>query len=173
MSVNRPQQGEYLPYYDRYISLVPDGDIIVILQKQIEKTLLILRALPEAQGSFRYAPNKWSIKEVLGHMIDSERIFAYRALRFSRNDMTPLPGYEQDDYIRNSSFDSFPLNELIDEFEHVRKSTILFLKHLTPEAWTRRGIANNAEVSVRALAYVIAGHELHHLNVLKAKYLEC
>ncbi len=169
--MNRPQPGEYLPYFDRYISLVPDGDIMAILQEQIEKTLSVLRSLPEAQGNFRYAPDKWSIKEVIGHMIDTERIFAYRAMRFARNDKNPLHGYEQDDYIRNSSFNSFPLNELIDEFMYVRKSTILFLKHLTSETWTRRGTASNAEVTVRALAYIIAGHELHHLNVLTSKYL--
>jgi hypothetical protein len=167
----RPEETEYLPYYGKYISLVPDADILSQMSEQAEATQALLRGIPEAQGGFRYAPGKWSIRELVGHLIDTERIFAYRALRFSRNDRTPLSGYEQDDYIRNASFDDYPLTELAAEFESVRRSSIFLFKHLTQEAWTRRGVANESEASVRALAYIIAGHELHHMNILRHTYL--
>ena len=108
---------------------------------------------------------------MIGHLIDSERIFAARALRFARNDPAPLPGFEQDDYVRNSTFDAYPLSELASELEIVRQSTIFLFRHIDEQAWTRRGVANNAEVSVRALAYIIAGHELHHREVLRSRYL--
>ena len=172
LTTKRPEETEYLPYYGRYISLVPEGDILEALDKQLDETLAFLRAIPESQGSFRYAPDKWSIKELVGHVIDTERIFAYRALRFARKDETPLPGYEQDDYIRNASFDDYPLGELASEFEHVRRATLFLFKHLNDESWQRRGLANEAEVSVRALAYIIAGHELHHREILRNRYLQ-
>ncbi|HLL71388.1 MAG TPA: DinB family protein [Pyrinomonadaceae bacterium] len=169
--IDRPVEGEYVPYFDRYVSLVADGDIIASLGAQLEETLALLSGIPESRAGFRYAPDKWSMKELVGHMIDSERIFAYRALRFARNDQTPLPGYEQDDYIRNGSFDSCSLADLAAEFESVRRSTLYLFKHLDREAWTRRGSANDSEASVRALAYIIAGHELHHREVLRTRYV--
>lgn len=172
LTINRPNKTEHAPYYGRYISLVPDGDILTMLSNQSFETLSLLRIIPEADGNFRYAPDKWSIKELIGHVIDTERIFAYRALRFSRNDRTPLPGYEQDDYVRNASFNNYPLGDLASEFECVRKSTLFLFKHLDGESWMRRGIANENEVSVRALAYIIAGHELHHREILRTKYLQ-
>jgi hypothetical protein len=170
-TISKPDETEYLPYYGKYISLVPDGDIVAALEGQLDETLALLRSISESEAGFRYAPDKWSIKELLGHVIDTERIFAYRALRFARNDKTPLPGYEQDDYIRNASFDDCRLADLASEFENVRRSNIFFFKHLNYEAWTRRGLANDSEVSVRALAYIIAGHELHHCEILRSKYL--
>jgi hypothetical protein len=170
-SIGRPFETEYLAYYGKYISLVPDADILSQLSKQSEATLALLRSIPEARGGFRYAPGKWSMKELIGHVIDTERIFAYRALRFSRQDETPLSGFEQDDYILNASFDDYPLSELAAEFESVRRSNIFLFKHLNEEAWTRRGIANDSEASVRALAYIIAGHELHHMDILRNRYL--
>ena len=172
LSTNRPEETEYLPYYGRYISLVPEGDLLAMLSKQADETLSLLHSIPESQGGFRYAPDKWSIKEMVGHLIDTERIFSYRALRFARNDQTPVPGYEQDDYIRNASFDDYPLSELASEFESVRRATIFLFKHLSAESWTRRGVANDAEVSVRALGYIIAGHELHHREILRSRYLQ-
>jgi hypothetical protein len=170
-TTTRPQPTEYLPYYERYVSLVPAGDILEILTRQLDSTLALLRSIPEERAGFRYAPDKWSIKELLGHVIDGERIFAYRALRFARNDRTQLAGFEQDDYIRNATFDEGKLSDLADEFEHVRRGNLLMLRHLSDAAWERRGVASDAEVSVRALVFIIAGHELHHLNVLKEKYL--
>lgn len=171
-NIGKPEETEYLPYYGNYISLVQDGDIISTLSKQLPETLNLLQSIPESQGGFRYAPGKWSIKELVGHLIDSERIFTYRALRFARNDQTPLPGYEQDDYIREASFDACALTDLADEFASARQSSLYLFKHFSEEAWTRRGTANDSEVSVRALAYIIAGHELHHREVLRSKYLQ-
>ncbi len=167
----RPEKGEFLPYYERYIDLVASGDVLAALSKQMAETQALLRSLPASVATYRYAPGKWSVNEVIGHLIDSERIFAARALRFGRGDAAPLPGFEQDDYVSNSSFDSFPLSELSSELGVVRESTIFLFKHLQEDAWMRRGIANGAEVSVRALAYIIAGHELHHRETLRTRYL--
>lgn len=170
-SATRPAKSEFLPYYERYIALVPEGDVVSTLSNQVGETLALLRGLPSSVATYRYAPDKWSVNEVVGHLIDSERLFADRALRFARNDPTPLPGFEQDDYTRNSTFDAYPLADLASELEAVRQATIYLFKHMDEQAWTRRGIANNAEVSVRALAYIIAGHELHHREVLLSRYL--
>jgi hypothetical protein len=170
-AATRPQTTEYLPYYERYISLVPEGDVLETMAGQLDSTLALLRSIPEERAGHRYAPDKWSIKELVGHVIDGERIFAYRALRFARNDQTELAGFEQDDYIRNATFDDCRLRDLIDEFEHVRRGNLLMLRQLDEAAWARSGVASNAEVSVRALAYIMAGHELHHMNVLRDKYL--
>ena len=167
----KPDASEYLPYYGRYIALVPDGDVLSTLERQMRESQSLLSAIAPAVGSYRYAPDKWSVNEMIGHMIDTERIFSVRALRFSRADTSPLPGFEQDDYVRNASFDAFPLSELATEFETVRHSTLFLFRHLTEEAWMRKGVASNAEITVRALAYIIAGHELHHLQVLRARYL--
>ena len=170
-TTGKPDTTEYLPYYGKYVSLVPDGDILTVLGKQIEETTELFNSIPESRASFRYAPDKWSIKELVGHMIDTERIFAYRALRFARNDKTPLPGYEQDDYVRNAAFDKCTLADLASEFQSVRQSTLFLFKHLDENAWMRRGLANDAEASVRALAHIIAGHELHHREILRSRYL--
>ena len=167
----KPEKGEFLPYYEKYINLVASGDVLSTLSTQMAETQALLHSLPASVATYRYAPGKWSVNELIGHLIDSERIFAARALRFARNDATPLPGFEQDDYVSNSSFDSYPLGELASELESVRESTIFLFKHLQEDAWMRRGIANGAEVSVRALAYIIAGHELHHREMLQARYL--
>jgi hypothetical protein len=168
---SRPAQSEFLPYYERYIAKVPDGDVVATLSNQIEETLNLLRGLPSSVSTYRYAPDKWSVNELVGHIIDSERLFANRALRFARNDSTPVPGFEQDDYVRASTYEAYPLSELADELEAVRRSTIFLFRHIDDEAWNRRGLANNAEVSVRALAYIIAGHELHHREILLSRYL--
>ena len=167
----KPDPSEYLPYYARYIALVPDGDVVSTLEGQMRDSQLILLGIPPAVGSYRYAPDKWSVNEMIGHMIDCERIFSVRALRFSRGDTSPLPGFEQDDYVRNASFDSFPLSQLVAELETVRRSTVFLFRHLAEEAWMRKGVANNAEITVRALAYIIAGHELHHREILRSRYL--
>ena len=171
MISNYPAATEYAPYYGRYISLVPEGDILATLAEQMDSTLLLLRGIDEARAGHRYAPGKWSIKELVGHMIDTERIFAYRALRFARSDETALPGFEQDDYVRNAAFAACPMDELVRELEFVRGANLLMFKHLNDEAWKRRGVASNGEVSVRALAYIIAGHERHHTEILRTRYL--
>jgi uncharacterized damage-inducible protein DinB len=169
--ITRPANDEYAPYYEKYIALVPDGNVVATLAQQLDATMKLLRSIDEAQANKRYAPGKWSIKEVVGHLIDSERVFVYRAMRFARNDKTPLSGFEQDDYVRSANFDERQLADLAQEFEYVRLGAIQFFKSLTEEAWSRRGAANDNEVSVRALAYIMAGHEAHHVSVLRTKYL--
>jgi uncharacterized damage-inducible protein DinB len=134
--------------------------------------LLLLSGRTEADGDLRYAPGKWSVKEILGHLNDTERIFAYRALRISRGDQTPLAGFEQDDYVRNGPFARHPLEDLIEDYIAVRRATISLFRNLDEAAWTRRGVASENEVTVRALAYMIAGHELHHRRILEEKYLK-
>jgi hypothetical protein len=168
----RPQPGEYTPYYDRYISLVTANDILAALEDQRRQMLLLLCGRAEADGDLRYAPEKWSLKELLGHVNDTERIMSYRALRISRADATPIEGYEQDDYVRNGPFAGRPLADLIEDYIAVRRATISLFRNLDEPAWSRRGVANQNEVTVRALAYIIAGHELHHRRVLEEKYLK-
>jgi hypothetical protein len=171
----RPQPGEYAPYYDRYISLVLDNeqgnDILHTLDEQRRQTVLLLSGLTEVDGDLRYAPDKWSVKELLGHLNDTERIMSYRALRIARNDATPIEGFEQDDYVRSGPFVRRPLADLIEDYIAVRRATLSLFRNLDEPAWTRRGIANKNEVTVRALAYIIAGHELHHRRMLEEKYL--
>jgi hypothetical protein len=172
-TIARPQAGEYAPYYDRYISLVitqaQGEDILNTLDQQRRQTMLLLSGRDDDDGDFRYAPEKWTAKEVLGHVCDTERIFAYRALRISRADATPLEGFEQDDYVRNGPFAHRPLSDLVEDFIAVRRATLSLLRNLDEAAWTLRGIANKNEVTVRALAYIIAGHELHHRRILEEK----
>jgi hypothetical protein len=168
--VARPEPGEYATYYEKYIDLVEGEDILTTLDRQRRQTMLLLSGRDEEDGNFRYAPDKWSAKEVLGHVCDSERVFAYRALRFSRGDSTPLAGFEQDDYVRNGPFANHPLSDLVEEFIAVRRASLSLLRTLDEAAWMRRGVANNNEVTVRALAYIIAGHELHHRRILEEKY---
>jgi hypothetical protein len=169
-TIARPQPGEYAPYYDRYISLVQGDDILTTLDQQRRDTMLLLSCRDEEDGDFRYAPEKWSAKEVLGHVCDTERVFAYRALRIARADATPLEGFEQDDYVRNGPFANRPMSDLVEDFIAVRRATLSLLRDLDEAAWMRRGIANKNEVTVRALAYTIAGHELHHRRILEEKY---
>src|SRR3979490_871186 len=170
LTIARPLPGEYAPYYDRYISLVADNDILTTLDEQRRQTLLGLSGRSEADGDFRYAPEKWSAKEVLGHVCDTERVFAYRALRIARADATPMEGFEQDDYVRNGPFANRSLADLLEDYIAVRRATFSLLRNLDEPAWFRRGIANKNEVSVRGLAYIIAGHELHHRRILEEKY---
>ena len=168
--IARPHSGEYAPYYDRYISLVQGEDILNTLDQQRRETMTLLCGRDDVDVDFRYAPGKWSAKEVLGHVCDTERIFAYRALRFARADATPLAGFEQDDYARNGPFAQRPLADLVEDFIAVRRATLSLLRNLEEAAWLRRGFANKNEVSVRGLAYIIAGHELHHRRILEERY---
>ena len=167
----RPAADEYAPYYEKYIALVPDGSVLSALQSQFDSTDSLLRSVSEEKGNFAYAPGKWTVKEVVGHLADSERIFAYRLLRISRGDRTPIEGFEQDDYVQGGPFRSAKLSSLVDDFAAVRRATVTLAGNLEPEAWARRGIANNNEVSARAIAYMIAGHELHHMAILRERYL--
>ena len=168
---SRPESSEYALHYGTYINLVPEGSIVAILTDQLFQTSAFYRNIPEDKSLFRYAPAKWSIKEILSHISDVERVFSYRALRFSRNDKTALPGFEQDDYVRGGNFQSRILASLIEEFEVVRGATIALFESLDGEVWMRRGSASGAEVSVRALAYAIAGHVIHHQAIIRDRYL--
>ena len=171
-AASKPAPTEHAPEFSKYVTLVAEGDIIQTLEQQIENSLSLLRTIPSDKANFRYAPDKWSVKQLLGHLIDSERIFSYRALCFARNDQTPLPGYEQNDYVREGDFDSRNLADMAEEFATVRRATIQLFRPLNETEWLRRGKANENDVSVRALAYIIAGHELHHMEVLRSRYLQ-
>jgi len=170
LTISRPEPGEYAPYYDRYISLVTENDILTTLDSQRRQMMLLLSGRDEADGDYQYASDKWTVKEVLGHVCDSERIFAYRVLRIARGDRTPIEGFEQDDYVRNGPFAKRPLADVIEDYIAVRRATLTLLRDLDEEAWQRRGIANKNEISTRAVAYLIAGHELHHRRILEQKY---
>lgn len=167
----RPEPSEYAPYYERYVKLVESHDVVGALRGQIEDSLATLRGVSAEASLARYAPGKWSMREVVGHVIDAERIFAYRALRFGRGDRTALPGFEQDDYIPAARFDRRPWPDLLSEWEAVRRTSVLLFEGFDDEAWVRRGVASENEMSVRGVAYVIAGHERHHMGVLREKYL--
>jgi hypothetical protein len=171
MTVSRPESSEHAPYYGRYISLVPDGDIVAGLREQGRRTKALFSGITEHQGEFRYAPGKWTINQMFGHMIDAERIFSYRALRISRGDKTPIEGFEQDEYVAGGPFEICKLTDLLDEYTAVRNATVPLFRNLGQEAWSRTGVASNNGVTVRALAYIIAGHELHHCQVLQERYL--
>jgi hypothetical protein len=170
-AISRPRPDEYNPYYDRYISLVETDDVLAALEKQAAASIGLLKSAT-AKADFRYAPGKWSVKEVLGHINDTERIMTYRALRIARGDKSPIEGFEQDDYIRAGNFGQRTLGDLIDEFATVRQATLSFFRHLDGDAAVRVGNANKYEISARALPFIIAGHELHHRRILQEKYLK-
>jgi hypothetical protein len=167
----RPASDEHSPYYGGYIDQVPEGDILTHLAGQIERTTRLLQGLSEEQAAFRPTPTDWSVKEVICHISDSERVFAYRALRIARADPTPLAGFDQEPYVVAAEADARPLADLLAEFASVRASTLWLFRSLPAAAWLRRGVASDAPVSVRALAYIIAGHENHHVRSLLTEYL--
>jgi uncharacterized damage-inducible protein DinB len=171
MTQKRPQSNDYAPYYGKYVMLVPDGNFLEILETQLREMKQLLEPLTDAQADFRYAPGKWSIKETLGHVIDAERIFAVRILRIARGDQTPIPGFEQDDYVRVSNAASRKLADLLEEFSAVRRASIALTCSLDDASWLRRGTASGEEVSVLAIAFIIVGHALHHRNIFQEKYL--
>lgn len=170
VAIPRPDATEYAPNYSGYVSRVPEGDLIGLLETQRRETQSLLAGLTEAKALHRYAPGKWSVKEVIGHVADTERVFCYRAMRFARGDHTPLPGFDENLYAPAGRFDARPLSDLAAELDAVRRATVALLRSFDAEALARRGTANGKEVSVRALAYIIAGHERHHLAILRERY---
>jgi hypothetical protein len=168
--VERPGPDEHVPYYSRYIDRVPDGDLLTLLASQRDATAALLASVPMDRRSYRYAPEKWSVKEVIGHLSDTERIMGGRALRIARGDTTPLPGFEENEYVPFARCDDLSLDQLAEEFAAVRNATLAMFRNFPAEAWARRGTANNSGISVRALAFIIAGHELHHLETLRTRY---
>jgi hypothetical protein len=171
MTQKRPQSNDYAPHYGNYVMLVPDGDFLEILETQLREMKQLLEPLTDRQADFRYAPGKWSIKESLGHVNDAERVFAYRLLRIARGDETPLPGFEQDDYVKVANSSARKLSDLLEEFTAIRRASISLIRSLDDASWLRRGTASGKEVSVLAMAFIIAGHALHHRTVIEKQYL--
>lgn len=166
-----PDRTEYAPYYQTYIEHVPAGDVVETLATAGESATEFLRSIPNEKGSARYAPGKWSIREVIGHITDSERIFTYRALRFARADATALAPFDENAFIANATFDDRSLSSLIDEFEAVRRASVLLFASLNATEWLRVGTASGKQMSVRGAAWVTAGHAMHHVGILKSRYL--
>jgi uncharacterized damage-inducible protein DinB len=169
--MQRPDQSEHAPYFSRYIDLVPEEDVVTALAAQGDETQELLASLDEERAAYRYAPDKWSIKGVIGHVADSERIFAYRLLAVARGDETPLPGFDEKEYAKHANFDQRSLRDLAEELGALRRANFLLMRNLSDDDWNRRGIANDNATSARALAYTMLGHERHHLKVLRERYL--
>lgn len=169
--LQRPEPGEYPELYGKYIARVPDGDLIESLAGHADETIALLRGQPAGILDFAYAEGKWTVKEVLGHISDAERIFSYRLLRIARGDETPLSGFDENTYVPAAKSGERTLESLLEEFAAVRRATIALVAGLPADAWSRSGVANNSPISARAIAYIIAGHELHHREVLRARYL--
>ncbi|MDB4918694.1 DinB family protein [Mucilaginibacter sp.] len=168
--INRPIPDEYSAYAARYLDLVGNDPILEILERQKEESYNLFTSLSADKASYTYAEGKWTIKQVVGHMADTERVFAYRALVFSRESIT-LPGFDQDVYMEQATFNSRPLEDLANELKTVRESSLYLFRSLTEQQSTQKGIASGSPFSVRAYAYMIAGHEMHHMKILKERYL--
>ncbi len=169
--LHRPDHSEYNEYYRLYTSKVPDGDILDTLSDQILATVTLLDSVPAEHETFAYAPGKWSIRESVGHVIDTERVFAYRSLCFARKDPAALPSFEQDDWARVSNAGERRLADLADEWVHLRRANVSMFSSFDEETGLRRGIASGREFTVRSFAWIIAGHELHHRGLLADRYL--
>lgn len=167
----RPTATEHAEYYGRYVDLVPPGDILATLERQMHESQDFLAEIGEEASRYRYARGKWSVKQVVGHVVDVERVFAYRALRFARGDGTPLPGIAQDDLVEGADFDARPLASLLVEWEHLRRANLALFGSFDAATLSRRGIASECEFTVRAAIFIIAGHELHHVNILHTHYV--
>jgi DinB family protein len=168
--MKRPEPSEYAEFYASYISKVPGTDVLGVLESQRLQMQRLFKGRSERDGSFSYAPGKWTVKEVLGHITDTERIFTYRALRMARGDQTPLPGFEQDDFVKNGAFNERTLVDLAEEFALVRSASLALFRSFPDAAWPRRGVASQKEVTVRALAFITAGHQIHHRLILEERY---
>jgi len=169
-AARRPQPGDFHEYFTGYVGCVPDGSILETLELEGARAVALFESLDEPVSRHRYAAGKWSVREVVAHVSDAERVFAYRALRFGRGDATPLPGFEQDDWAPHTHADSRRWTDLIDELRVVRAATLHVLRSLESADWERRGVASGAPVTVRALAWIAAGHELHHRRILIERY---
>ncbi|HEX7599124.1 MAG TPA: DinB family protein [Polyangia bacterium] len=170
MHVSRPAPNEYAPYFSRYISLIAEPDFAAMLGRQPAELRALLGKLSPEQAGFRYAPEKWSIRQVVGHVIDAERVFAYRALAIARGEAASLPSFDENSYAKQAGHDGYPLGELLDEFAQVRQSNLSLFQHMSQEDWERVGTVNQNRVSTRGLAYLLVGHAQHHAGILKERY---
>ena len=170
LKIDRPGMTEFAPFYAGYVSLVPENDIMSVLEEQTAHVRQRAGAFMPAREEFRYADGKWSVRELLGHVTDAERVFGFRAFCFSRGDENPLPGFDEKDYVARSGFDRCSLADLVQEFGQVREANLTVLRRLDDNAWRRMGTASGQPVSVRALAYIMAGHVRHHLHILSTRY---
>ena len=168
--IERPTDVEFAPFYAAYVSLVPETDIIEVLEGQAADVRQRTSAFIPAREQFRYADGKWTVREVLGHVTDAERVFGFRAFCFSRGDENPLPGFDENDYVARSGFDRRNLADLVQEFGQLREANLAVLRRLDDDAWKRMGTASGKPVSVRALAYIMAGHVRHHLHILSTRH---
>jgi len=169
--MQRPAENDYASFYAGYVARVPEEDVLPAIEQQSSETQRLISSLDESRAKYRYAEGKWSVKEVIGHMTDAERVFGYRALCIARGDKNSLPGFDEQADMQHANFDSWRLGDLGEAYALVRRANIVFFRNLADEDWDRRGVANNSEVTVRALAYILVGHERHHLNVLRERYL--
>lgn len=169
-TVAAPDQTEFAPYYMTYVSKVPPGDIRDVLESQATQAIAAFRAITEERSLYRYAPEKWSIRESIHHLIDAERVFAYRALWFARQLGAELPSYDQEVGVRSAGSDKRSWQSIVAEFSAVRAATVALFKSLPDDAWQRQGVASGNPVTVRALAYIIAGHTAHHMQILRERY---
>jgi hypothetical protein len=168
--IPHPEADEYAPFYAPYVEAVGDRDVLTLLARQPGWLSTLLAPLSDAEANARYAPGKWSIRQVVGHLTDTERVMAYRALRVSRDDPTPMAGFDENAFVDAATFETRPLGSLLAEFDAVRASNLFLLRYVPADAWARRGTANGREVSLRALAYVMAGHVEHHIRILRERY---
>jgi len=166
----RPESSEYAPFYHKYVVSVPEGDVVALLRQSGRELLDTVAAIPEDRGGFRYGEGKWSIREVIGHMIDAERIFTYRALRIARGDTTPLASFDENEYVKTAGSEARTLSNLARELGAVREASVQLFESFPADAWARSGVASGKDISVRALAYIAAGHALHHLRILRERY---
>ncbi|MEH7335020.1 DinB family protein [Neobacillus drentensis] len=169
--LQRPNVSEYPEYYVPYVNSVPGADLLTLLKENLVKVMELFENFSEVDAEFRYAPGKWSIKEVLGHMTDTERIMSYRLLRIGRGDQTALAGFDENDYVAGSQINKLPVKNILDDFIATRKATITLIENMPEEAWGNIGFANNTEVTARAVAFIIAGHEIHHRRIINDRYI--
>jgi DinB superfamily len=170
--MNRPAETEYASYFENYVGQVSETDIMAVLRSEIDDLDVLLNHVPADKETYAYAEGKWTIREVIGHLIDGERVFGYRAFCIARGETQNLPGFEQDDYLQTAPYNHITLEDLLSELRLVRLSNIAVFRTLDEQAWNRVGSANNTEVSVRAIAFIMAGHLRHHMKVLKDSYLD-
>ena len=169
--MNRPEETEYAPYYQSYVEQVSESDIMAVLRGELDDLDVLLGRVPAEKETYAYAEGKWTVREIIGHLIDGERVFGYRALCIARGEKQNLPGFDQNDYMLTAPYSHIELEDLLSELRLVRLSNIAMFRSLDEEAWNRAGTANGNEITVRALAFIMAGHVRHHMNVLKERYL--